>query len=120
MFVFRQFDTAIPKAGCFFFQKKIIDIFVLAQCKHYIKLISKKDQIISISQNKLLWAISEKTAAELVYRRADAALPLMGMLSFDKTGVPVRKGEVSIAKNYLKEDEIKLLGLIFLCCCTIS
>ncbi|MEI6846698.1 MAG: RhuM family protein [Chlorobiaceae bacterium] len=34
------------------------------------------------------------------------------MLSFGKEGVPVRKGDVSIAKNYLDEDEIKLLGLL--------
>ena len=36
----------------------------------------------------------------------------MGMQSFDKKGIPVRKGDVSIAKNYLQEDEIKLLGLL--------
>ncbi len=36
----------------------------------------------------------------------------MGMQSFDKKGVSVRKGDVSIAKNYLQEDEIKLLGLL--------
>jgi len=37
---------------------------------------------------------------------------LMGMQSFDKKGSPVCKGDVSIAKNYLNEDEIKLLGLL--------
>lgn len=64
-------------------------------------------------QNKLLWAISAQTAAELVYRRADAALPLMGMQSFDKKApVAVRKSDVSVAKNYLNEDEMKLLGLL--------
>ena len=64
-------------------------------------------------QNKLLWAISQQTAAELVYRRADAALPLMGMQSYDKKGmVSIKKSDVSIAKNYLKEDEIRLLGLL--------
>jgi hypothetical protein len=64
-------------------------------------------------QNKLLWAISEQTAAELVYRRADAALPLMGMQSFDKKSpVSVQKSDVSVAKNYLNEDEMKLLGLL--------
>lgn len=63
-------------------------------------------------QNKLLWAISEQTVAELVYRRSDAALPLMGMQSFDKKApVAVRKSDVSVAKNYLNEDEMKLLGL---------
>jgi len=61
----------------------------------------------------LLWAISQKTAAELVYRRVDASLPLMGMQSYDKKNtVSIRKSDVSIAKNYLNEDEIKLLGLL--------
>jgi len=66
-----------------------------------------------VVQNKLLWASSRQTAAELVYRRADAALPLMGMQPFDKKGdLAVRKGDVSIANNYLAEDEMKLLGLL--------
>lgn len=61
----------------------------------------------------MLWAISQQTAAELVYRRADAKLPLMGMQSLDKKSTtPVRKSDVSVAKNYLQEDEIKLLGLL--------
>ena len=37
-------------------------------------------------QNKLLWAISQQTASELVYRRVDASLPLLGMQSYDKDG----------------------------------
>jgi hypothetical protein len=66
-----------------------------------------------VVQNKLLWAISQQTAAELVYRRADARLPLMGMQSFDrKSELAVRKSDVSIAKNYLAENEMKLLGLL--------
>jgi len=64
-------------------------------------------------QNKLLWAISQQTAAELIYRRADATLPLMGMQSFDKqSDLAVRKNDVSVAKNYLNEAEMKLLGLL--------
>jgi hypothetical protein len=66
-----------------------------------------------VVQNKLLWAISEQTAAELVYRRVDASLPLLGMQSFDKkNSVSIKKSDISIAKNYLNEDEIKLLGLL--------
>jgi len=66
-----------------------------------------------VIQNKLLWAISQQTAAELVYRRADANLPLVGMQSYDKdSNSKIKKREISIAKNYLNEDEIKLLGLI--------
>ena len=61
----------------------------------------------------MLWAISEQTAAELVYRRADANLPLLGMQSYDKkNAISIKKADVSIAKNYLNEDEIKLLGLL--------
>jgi hypothetical protein len=40
------------------------------------------------------------------------SLPLMGMQSFDKTGKNITKKDVSIAKNYLNEEEIKLLGLL--------
>lgn len=61
----------------------------------------------------MLWAISEQTASELVYRRIDAGLPLLGMQSYDKkNSVSIKKSDVSIAKNYLNENEIKLLGLL--------
>ena len=62
-------------------------------------------------QNKLLWAVSGKTAAELIYYRANASLPQMGLTS---TSVPnkVRKTDIEIGKNYLNEDEIRLLKLI--------
>ena len=61
----------------------------------------------------MLWAISQHTAAELVYRRVDASLPLMGMQSFDKKeALSVKKSDVNIAKNYLSEDEMRLLGLL--------
>jgi hypothetical protein len=51
-------------------------------------------------QNKLLWAISQQTAAEVVYRRVDASLPLLGMLSYDKKEVAsIKKTEVGIAKT---------------------
>lgn len=51
-------------------------------------------------QNKLLWAVSGKTAAELVYYRANASLPQMGLTS---TSLPnkVSKTDVEIGKNYL-------------------
>jgi len=64
-------------------------------------------------QNKLLWAISEKTAAELVHTRIDNKLPFLGMKSYDKkTEKEITKKDVSIAKNYLNEEEIKTLGLL--------
>ena len=62
-------------------------------------------------QNKLLWAVSGKTAAELIYYRANAMLPLMGLTS---TTYPekVLKADTIIGKNYLNEEEIKTLKLI--------
>lgn len=62
-------------------------------------------------QNKLLWAVSEKTAAELIYYRANASLPLMGLTS-TSTVSKVRKQDITIGKNYLREDELQALKLI--------
>ena len=93
-----------------FFYQKVKDIYTTSI--DYNPRDEKTIAFFRIVQNKLLWAISEQTAAELVYRRADAELPLMGMQSFDKQGVPVRKHDAGIAKNYLDHDEIRLLGLL--------
>lgn len=62
-------------------------------------------------QNKLLWAISGKTAAELVYYRANAQLPMMGLTSTEKQG-KVTKNDALVGKNYLHEEEIRQLKLI--------
>lgn len=62
-------------------------------------------------QNKLLWAVSGKTAAELVYFRANAALPQMGLTSTEKQG-KVLKSDIDVGKNYLTEDEVGILKLI--------
>ncbi|HBG41245.1 MAG TPA: cell filamentation protein Fic [Porphyromonadaceae bacterium] len=94
-----------------FFYQKIKDIY--ATSIDYDPKDEKTIAFFKVVQNKLLWAISEQTAAELVYRRIDASLPLMGMLSYDKKQpTSIKKAEVSIAKNYLTEDEMKLLGLL--------
>jgi hypothetical protein len=92
-----------------FFYQKIKDIYTTSI--DYDPKDEKTLEFFKVVQNKLLWAISEQTAAELVYRRVDATLPLLGMQSFDKKSKP-KKTDVSIAKNYLNEDEIKLLGLL--------
>ena len=92
-----------------FFYQKIKDIY--ATSNDYDPKDERTIEFFKIIQNKLLWAISTQTAAELVYRRVDASLPLMGMLSLDKKN-SVHKADVSTAKNYLNEDEIKLLGLL--------
>ena len=94
-----------------FFYQKIKDIY-----KTSIDYDPKDEKTIlffKIVQNKLLWAISKQTAAELVYRRINASLPLLGMQSYDKKNtVTIKKSDVSIAKNYLTEDEMRLLGLL--------
>jgi len=63
-------------------------------------------------QNKLHFAATGKTAAELIAERADSSQPNMGLMAW-RTGV-VRKGDVTIAKNYLREDEIEELNRIVL------
>jgi hypothetical protein len=94
-----------------FFYQKIKDIYTTSI--DYDPKAEKTIEFFKIVQNKLLWAISEQTAAELVYRRVDAELPLLGMQSYDKkTNTNIQKNEVSIAKNYLDENEMKLLGLL--------
>lgn len=62
-------------------------------------------------QNKLLWAVSGKTAAELVYYRANHTLPMMGLTSTENDG-EVKSTDIGIGKNYLKKDEIENLKLI--------
>jgi hypothetical protein len=61
-------------------------------------------------QNKLHFAATGKTAAELIAERANSSQPNMGLMAW-RTGV-VRKGDVTIAKNYLREDEIEELNRI--------
>ena len=94
-----------------FFYQKIKDIYTTSI--DYDAKDERTIEFFKVVQNKLLWAISQQTAAELVYRRVDASLPLMGLQSLDKKNtLAVKKTDISIAKNYLKEDEIKLLGLL--------
>lgn len=93
------------------FYQKIKDIYTTSI--DYDPKDEKTIGFFKVVQNKLLWAISQQTAAELVFRRVDASLPLLGMQSYDKkSAVSIKKADVSVAKNYLNEDEIKLLGLL--------
>ncbi len=61
-------------------------------------------------QNKMTYSITGNTAAEIIAARADASQPNMGLTSFK--GAVVRKGDVSIAKNYLTQGEITELNRI--------
>jgi len=67
------------------------------------------------TQNKLLYAVTKQTAAELILTRADANAPNMALTSWQ--GSSVRKQDIVIAKNYLNQDEIDTLNrltIIFL------
>jgi len=65
-------------------------------------------QFFKIVQNKLHYAVHGHTAAEVIYERADAEEPFMGLTSFAGE-LPALK-DIGIAKNYLKEDELKILN----------
>jgi hypothetical protein len=93
-----------------FFYQKIKDIYMTSV--DYDPKDEKTIEFFKIVQNKLLWAVSKQTAAELVHNRIDINLPLLGMNSYDKEGKNITKKDVSIAKNFLNEEEIKLLGLL--------
>lgn len=61
-------------------------------------------------QNKMHFAITGKTAAEIIKERADSALPNMGLTSFK--GKYLLRADIAIAKNYLNENELKKLNLL--------
>jgi hypothetical protein len=91
-----------------FFYQKIKDIYTTSV--DYNSKSDKTTRFFKVVQNKLLWAISQQTAAELIYNRVDISKPLLGLSSIDKTAI--KKSDISIAKNYLNENEMKLLGLL--------
>ena len=65
-------------------------------------------EFFKLVQNKLHYAAHGHTAAEVIYQRADATMPFMGLTSFSGE-LPTLK-DISVAKNYLKEDELKVLN----------
>ena len=90
------------------FWRKVLDIY--ATSIDYDSGADASKLFFQTVQNKMHWAIVGQTAAEIVHGRASAARPQMGLTSW--SGDQPRKGDVSIAKNYLNEDEIKALNLI--------
>lgn len=93
------------------FYQKIKDIYTTSI--DYDPKDGRTIEFFKIVQNKLLWAISNETAAELVVHRANAELPYMGMTSYDKkNAISITKSDAKTAKNYLTEDEMKDLGLL--------
>lgn len=90
------------------FYQKIRDIYKLAV--DYDPKAEETLEFFSIVQNKLHYAISGKTAAELISERVDAKKPNMGLTAWK--GSKVRRQDVTIAKNYLNEQEIEGLNRI--------
>jgi len=90
------------------FYQKVKDIYATA-----VDYDPKSDQaqlFFKKVQNKMLWALTGHTAAELICHRADPQLPNMGLTSWK--GSRVRQGDVTVAKNYLSQDEISELNRI--------
>ena len=63
-------------------------------------------------QNKIHWAITGQTAAEIIYQRADKQQPNMGLTNWrnSETGGNIRKSDVCVAKNYLSQEELQALN----------
>lgn len=91
------------------FYQQIKDIYRLSE--DYDPNDEKTIEFFKKVQNKLLWAVSGKTAAELLYYRANAELPMMGLTSTQIQGL-VRAADTGIGKNYLTPEELTALKLI--------
>ena len=94
------------------FYLKITDIY--EQCSiDYDSRAETTHIFFSTVQNKLHWAVTGKTAAELIAERADAAKPSMGLTTWKNAPAgKVLKSDVTVAKNYLIEREVKELERI--------
>ena len=93
------------------FYQKLRDLFKLSS--DYETKEKATQMFFAETQNKLLYAVTHKTAAEIVSLRADASKPNMGLTSWK--GSIVRKADIVVAKNYLFEEEIdKLNRLVML------
>lgn len=93
------------------FYEKITDIF--KDCSvDYDKNSPLALKFYAAMQNKFHYATHKHTASEIIYERADATKPYMGLTSWEnqKKGGKIYKSDVRIAKNYLTEDEIKALN----------
>ena len=88
------------------FYRKVLDIY--ATSADYSKDSEMTKEFFKIVQNKLHWAAHGHTAAEVIYSRANAEKPFMGLTSFK--GVKPVKNEVTIAKNYLSSEDLSILN----------
>jgi len=90
------------------FYGKIRDLYALAV--DYDPHSKETTEFFQLAQNKLHWAITGHTASEIIAQRADASKPNMGLTTW--SGPKVRRADVTVAKNYLNEDEVQSLNRI--------
>ncbi|WP_373524454.1 virulence RhuM family protein [Aquiflexum sp.] len=88
------------------FWRKVLDIY--ATSIDYDPNTDLSHTFFKTVQNKMHWAAHGQTAAEVIYKRIDAAKPNLGMTNFK--GVKPTKKETEIAKNYLDEKELNILN----------
>ena len=88
------------------FYQKVRDLFALSS--DYDKTDKATQMFFAETQNKLIYAVTHQTAAELIVARADAKKPNMGLTTWK--GSVVRKGDIIVAKNYLQSEEIDSLN----------
>ena len=93
------------------FYQKVTDLYATAF--DYDKDAKTTRLFFQTVQNKMHYAVHRHTAAELIYERADAEKPHMGLHTWkDAPNGKIKKSDVSVAKNYLTEDEMKSMELI--------
>jgi len=91
------------------FYQKVLDIY--ATSVDYTPDSEMSQQFFATVQNKMYWATHGHAAAEVIYERADSTQPFMGLKTTRPGGI-IRKDDVSIAKNYLSEEELHTLNRI--------
>jgi hypothetical protein len=91
------------------FYQKVLDIY--ATSVDYTPNTEMTKQFFVAVQNKMHWATHGHTAAEVIHQRADATQPMMGLRT-TRPGKIIRREDVSVAKNYLSEEELQTLNRI--------
>lgn len=94
------------------FWRKVLDIY--ATSVDYDPSAEASQRFFAIVQNKMHWAAHGHTAAEIVYARADAGQPNMGLTTWAGAarGKPPARSDAGIAKNYLREGELDTLNRV--------
>ena len=94
------------------YYQKITDIY--AECSaDYDPKSETTQQFFKMVQNMMHWAVTHQTAAEIIYTRADAEMPHMGLTTWKNApNGRVQKSDTIVAKNYLSDKEVDMLNLL--------